>query len=49
MEKEYKNILNDKTSCQIKVGDMVVKMKYANNRKMKECILDILKRKSKIS
>lgn len=47
MDKEYKLIFDNKNPYQLKVGDLMVEIKYSNNKKIEECILNILKQKIK--
>lgn len=47
MDKEDKLLFNNKNPYQLKVGDLTVEIKYSNNNKIEECILNILKQKMK--
>lgn len=45
MKKKYECLVNNNDSYQLQVGDMLVKMKYASNKEIEECILSILRQK----
>lgn len=42
-------MLVEKDLCQFQVKDIVVEVKYSNNKKIDECMLNILKKKSNVS
>lgn len=48
MKQKNKCLVNNKDLYQLQVGDMLVEMKYANNKEIEECILNILKQKGMI-
>lgn len=45
MDKEYQLQFDNKNPYQLRVGNLRVELKYGNNRKIEECILNILKQK----
>lgn len=45
MKEEYQFLFNDKTPYQLQVGNLIVGMKYSSNKKIEECVLNILKQK----
>lgn len=45
MKKKYECLVNNNDSYQLQVGDMLVEMKYSNNKRIEECILSILGQK----
>lgn len=45
MKKKYECLVNNNDSYQLQVGDMLVEMKYSNNKRIEECILSILRQK----
>lgn len=45
MKKKYECLVNNNNSYQLQVGDMLVEMKYSNNKRIEECILSILRQK----
>lgn len=47
MKKKYECLVNSTDSYQLQVGDMLVEMKYSNNKRIEECILSILRQKNK--
>ena len=48
-KREDKIMLVEKDLCQFQVKDIVVEVKYSNNKKIDECMLNILKKKSNAS
>lgn len=48
MKKKCECLVNNNDSYQLQVGDMLVEMKYSNNKRIEECILSILRHKNKL-
>jgi len=47
MNKEHECLVNNNDLYQLQVGDMLVEIKYSNNKRIEEYILNILRQKNK--
>lgn len=47
MKKKYECLVNNNNLYQLQVGDMSVEMEYSNDKKIEECIINILRKKNK--
>ena len=45
MKQKSECLVINKNLYRLQVGDMLVEMKYSNNKKIEECMLNILKHK----
>ncbi len=49
MKKKYECLTNNNDSYQLQVGNMTVEFKYSeNDKKINECMINVLRQKSKL-
>lgn len=49
MKQKFEGLVNNKNLYQLQVGNMTVEFKYSeNDKKINECMINILKQKSKL-